>query len=320
MKLLTRLLSLFKSTDPDDPALAKALQRAADRVEPLLRQTPGWPRRYRRPIAAALRQSRRVSATIPGPVEIDDEHYARDPFVHALFGSPDEIRRILSTSRVMRDYVAAGTNDEACALLTMRRLEKHTFGIDMDGEVMRREMPQDVVWYTDHQLAGPAPSEAEARENLLWVQFDHFLERVKAGVGHLQAERDRLAHAKDLAMARLKAAESDRRAEQRQALEQVLKQLAEITETLELDHLAEVFGAVLSHPEDCLFLQPHTLVLDGMGVVRPARDQTATAASLDFMDLFERYEEPRTVVLVHCRNLCSILQDEPLTQAERWLV
>ena len=316
MGLLTRFLARFEPVGIDDSDLAEALERAAYRVEPHLKQTRGWPKRYRRPIAAALIQARRVSEAIPGPMEIDVEQFARAPFVRALFGSADDIHRILHASQAIRDYTASTLRDEVYALLSMRRVEKNTLGVESAGEIVRREVPQQHVWFTDHQLSGLAPSESEARENLLWTLFDHFLERVRVGVERLKAERDRLAREKDLALAHLRGVSSARRPELRKILDGELKQLTEITESLDLERLAEVFATVLSHPEDCLYLQEYSLALDNMGVVRP---KDPTVASLGFVDLVERYQEPRTVVLVRCRNIQPISQSERLQEARRWL-
>lgn len=309
---------LFASRRPAeaDPDLDAALDRAAARVEPRLRQTRGWPRRYRVAIAAALAQARRVAEGIPGPLELSPARYAGDPAVRALFASPEDIRRALCGSQAIRDYVAAGGGREVYALLSMRRLEKTVLGVDMSGEALRREVPQTLVWFADHRLTGAAADEAGARRALLWTLFDRFLERLAVGVERLREERERLLHEKDLAMARLHDAGQAEAAAARPALDDVLRRLGEVTQALELDHLAEVFDAVLLHPEDCLYLVEHTYVLDEMGRLRPGDTR---ASALRFVDLQERYQEPRTVLLAHCRNFRPVSQGERLREAEGWL-
>lgn len=318
MAFLNGLLTGLLAGGEQDPDLDQALERAAYRVEPSLKRSRSWPKLYRRPIRAALAQARRVAAAIPGPVTVDAQAYIHDPFVHALFASPEDIRRALCSSQVMREYIASCSTDEAYALLSMRRMDKHSLGMEDSGGVMRRDVPQHMIWFSDHQLLGPEPTLAAARETLLWTIFDRFLERVAVGIGRIRAERERLTLEKDLAQARLRAAPLERRPELRQALEKSLNDLSAANRCLENGNMAEVFGTVLSHPEDCLYLSEHSWRLDNMGLVRPEADEQ-NGNRLTFVELRERYVEARTVVLVHCHDIHPMSQSERLLEAERWL-
>jgi len=320
MTLLSRIFSfaLWGEGDKFDPEFEQALERAAELVEPHLKRSRGWPRRYLRPIAAALAQARHVAEALPGPVQIDAAHFASDPFVHALFATPEDIRRSLCSSRVMHEYVASGVATEAYMLLSMRREEKRTLGMQSAGAIVNREVPQRLVWFTDHQLFAPAPTLAGARENLRWLMFDRLLERVAQGVDRLRAERDRIAGERDHAVARLRGVDASRRPALQQAAERWLKQLGEATRCLEHDNLAEIFAAVLSHPEDCLYLREMSLRIDSMGVVC-AESGGDEVPPLVFTELIERYQEPRTVVLVHCPDIHPMTPGERLEEAARWL-
>lgn len=315
MNPFARLLRLVRD-ETADPDLEVALERAAARVEPRLIQTRGWPRNYRVAIAAALAQARRVAEGIPGPLELSPQRYASEPAVRALFATPEDIRRTLCGSPALRDYAAAGDRREVYALLSMRRMEKTVLGVDLSGSALRREVPQTLLWFTDHRLSGPAEDEAGARRALLWILFDRFLERLAVGVERLREERARLLREKDLAMARLHDAGARRETAAREALGEILRRLAEVTQALELERLAEVFDTVLSHPEDCLYLTEHTYALDEMGRLRPG---DAHATTLRFVDLLERYQEPRTVLLAHCRDFTPVSVGERLREAEGWL-
>lgn len=320
MTLFNRIFSTLLGGDGDkrDPDFEQALERAAKLVEPRLKHSRGWPRRYRRPIAAALAQARHVAEKIPGPVQIDAAHFAGDPFVHALFASPEDIRRSLCSSQVMHDYVASGRSTEAYMLLSMRREEKRTLGMENAGGVLNRDVPQRVVWFTDHQLFVPAPTLAEARQNLQWMMFDRLLERVAQGVDRLRAERDRIAGEMDHAVARLRSADPSRKPALQQAVDLWLQQLGETTHCLEDENLADIFGAVFSHPEDCLYLREQTLQIDSMGVVR-AESADGPITPLVFTELIGRDQAPRTVVLVHCPDIHPMSQIERLEEVERWL-
>ena len=80
----------------------------------------------------------------------------------------------------------------------MRRVEKSARGMDLDGDVLRRDVAQRVIDFADQQLIAPAPTENEARENLLWYLFDRYMDHVAQGLDRLRDERQRLSRGKPL--------------------------------------------------------------------------------------------------------------------------
>ncbi len=319
MGLLSRLLLRRRADRAYDPLLAEAIERAAYLVEPRLKQARGYPADFRQALAGALQQARHIAQTVPGPVDLSAASQIADPLVHALFASPEHLREVLRKSEVMRDYAAAAGRGEFHALLSLQRLEKTVLGMEMQGDTVRRDVIQRVVYFTDHELCCPAPDEAGARQKLLWTLFDRFMARVAVGVQRLRDEHARLESEKDLAVARLRNAKGAERAAHQVELDALLGQLAEIGESLDVKQLAEIFNAVLSHPRDCLTLETHALTLDRMGVIQPGPD-TPGAATLHFTDLVERYESPRTVVLVRCTEpLPPAPLVSRLEQAAKWL-
>lgn len=318
MGLFARLFHLSADSGHEDPALEQALERTALGIDPNLRRARHWPGRYRASLSRALAQARRVAQGVPGPVTLKRENWVKDPFVHTLFASADEMQRAVSASPTLRDFVAAQGGDEVHALLSLRREEKQSFGIQSSGDVLRRDVAQRTVWFTDPHFIGPAASEAEARENMLWFLFDRFLERLTVGVERLRAERERLVQEKDLAQARLRGAPPERRNSLGQSLGGLIKRLTEMGETLDPERMYEVFETILSHPEDCLYLEQHSFALDALGIVR-AESDAPDVNVVHLVDLLERYQSPRTLVLVCCRNVTPRTLADRLGEADHWL-
>ena len=107
------------------PGLLPAIERAITAVEPLLKQSGGYPEIYRKPVATALKYARSLAASVPGPVAVNRESYASDPFVHALFPSIDFIQDAFSASRALQDHRCEfPTDGKLYALMGMRRFEK----------------------------------------------------------------------------------------------------------------------------------------------------------------------------------------------------
>jgi hypothetical protein len=316
-KLLSHLCSLVIRTHDADPILDRAVERAVDRVAPRLKQFRGYPKRYRPAVQRVVARVRQLSSDVPGPVTLDAAHYSRDLFVHALFGAAKDITQLCSTPSI-HTYVTQHGRGELYALLSMRRVEKAVFGLELDGEVLRRDVAQRVNLFTDHQLIAPAPTEKEARENLLWYLFDHYMEHVAQGLNRLRDERQRLAQEKDLALARLRCVSADQLKARQQELDKLLANLGEASATLDLDYMGEVFEVVLSHPEDCLALVVQRLSLDTMGVIHADATHPGVVP-LDFVELHERDRETRTVVLVHCPQVDPISSSDRLEEARQLL-
>jgi hypothetical protein len=297
MRLLERLFRLHGQRQDWDPDLDEALERAAEKIDPRVKQTRSWPQHYRVPLAGALAQARRVAEAIPGPIELDPANYTLDPFIRALFSNAEDVRSLLGSSPALRGY----HDHHVYALLSMRRMEKRSLGFDNSGDILRRDVLQQLVWFTDHQLSGPAPSEAEARRQLLWSLYDRFLERVHIGIKRIEEDYQRLLRDKDAILARLRKATGQQQQDLQQALETTLHNLTDTNRTLEPSALADIFMAVLSHPRDCLYAEHYSLILDAMGVVQSG--DNPAARQLEFTELHERYQEPRTLVVIHSSAL-----------------
>jgi hypothetical protein len=307
-------------TDQFDPAdLDVAVARAVDAVEPRLRQIGGYPQRYRAAVACALAHARALAAQVPGPVVIDREHFVADRTVHALFGSIDAVRASLCASRAMREFVhehpLAG---EVYALLAMRRQERHALGFDLQGEVLRRDVPQTLVYFSDHTLAAPGSSEADCRDCLAWHLFDALVGQVRARIEARRVEKLRLENERDLVMARLRGAPAAEQPRQRQALEGLHAALAGLTAQLELGGLHTDFTAILAQPERHLHLEATRMMLDDMGVRRAAED-AVDGTEVCFADLRGSDAPGWTVILAHCRGLARPSLAEQMHEADRWL-
>jgi hypothetical protein len=54
------------------------IERAVTSIEPLLKQISGYPSSDRKPVSIALKFTRCLAASVPGPVLINRESYAKD--------------------------------------------------------------------------------------------------------------------------------------------------------------------------------------------------------------------------------------------------
>lgn len=301
MGLFTHLLGLDGETA--HPDLLPAIDRAVSLVEPLLKQAGGYPENYREPVATALEHARALANAVPGPVSIDREAYARDPLVHALFPSADFIHEALCASQAMWDYrrdcpIAA----EVYALMGMRRCEKVVMGMELAGEVVRREVPQHVVYFTSHTIDNPAPNEEQSRQQIAWSLFDKLAAKVAQRIDRRKQAKQEQMQQKDLLMARLHTAGADHKAALELELHATLEGLQAMVDSLELHHYLADFNAVMLNPGPHLHIEPTSMILDSMGIRRDA-GQESEGRPVVFSELIGFDRRDWTVTLIHCTNL-----------------
>lgn len=289
----------------DSPELQPAIERAVSGVEPLLRQAGGYPDAYRKPVITALKYAHNMALSVPGPVPVNLESYAKDAYVHAIFPSMDIVSDAFRASRAMQDYLREHPDtDEAYALMGMRRREKTLMGMELSGEVIQREVPQHVVYFTSHTIEDPAPSEEQARNQIAWSFFDSLVSKVAKRVALRKQEMNSQLQELDLLKARLHTADAEARPALEKELSRMLSDTQTTTRSLDLHHYLDDFKAVLLNPEQHLRLNQFAMTLDSMGIRRD-NDETAQGEPIIFNDLIGFDRRDWTVTLVHCRNVQS---------------
>jgi len=296
---------LFAHDQNDTPELLPAIDRAVVGVEPLLKQTHSYPEAFRKPVITALEYTHKLAFSMPGPVAVDLDSYARDAYVHAIFPSMELVPEAIRSSRAMQDYLREHpATDEVYALMGMRRREKSLMGMELSGDVIQRDVPQHVVYFTSHTIENPAPSEEQAREQVAWSLFDRLVNKVAKRIALRKQKMQAKVQEKDLLMARIHAANEQARPALEAELSGRLSELQTITRTLELHRYTHDFEAVLLNPEQHLRLNPTPMLLDSMGI-RRNNEGSAQGTSIIFNDLIGFDRRDWTVTLVHCRAIQS---------------
>lgn len=296
---------LFGVDRKDTPELLPAIERAVSGVEPLLKQTHKYPDAYRKPVMSALEYARHLALSVPGPVAVNLDAYARDAFVHAIFPSMDLVSEAFRVSRAVQDYLHAHPSTaEVYALMGMRRREKTTMGMELTGQVIHRDVPQHLVYFTSHTIENPAPSEELAREQMAWAFFDRLVDKVAKRVELRKQEMQAQLQEKDLLVARLHAADALARPALEKELSRMLASVQSTTSSLDLSNYLDDFNAVLLDPEKHLRLSQSSMILDSMGI-RHDGDGTAQGEPITFNELIGFDRRDWTVTMVYSRDMQS---------------
>jgi len=285
------------------PDLLPVIERAVNAVEPLLKQTGGYPDVYRAPIQSALEYAHALAARLPGPVEINRVSYAGDPLVHALFPSLESVTDALGNSLALqnhlREYPADG---EVYALMGMRRIEKAVAGMRLTGDVVQHDVMQNMVYFTSHTIESTAASETEARELVAMSFFDRLIGKVAQRIAKRKQEKQALLQEKDTLMARLHTADERSRPALQEQLTRLMNDLQSAIGALELDRYQEDFVAVLLDPVQHLHLEQTAIRLDSMGIRRNDANEHY-GETIVFDDLIGYDRRNWTVTMVHCSDL-----------------
>jgi len=187
---------LFTGADanPDEAASRQidlAIERLIDETDPRLRVVHNYHRLLHPAMESALNYIDGLVDKIPGPLDVCARAYSDDPRVKAFFANINDLHRVYSSSRQVGEFFDSLDNldtPECHALLCMRKEEKHRFGVGLIGDKVRKDVPQTLVSFGDHQILSPARDERSARR----VLQDCLLS------GLLKQARDPLVEERDL--------------------------------------------------------------------------------------------------------------------------
>lgn len=285
-----------------EKALRLAIEHVVDQINPKLRAVNGYHKKLRPAVERSLDYCASLVAQFPVPVEVNAKAWRTDPTLRAVFAAAGDMQRIYSDSQEVQDYFDRhGTLDSCYALLSMLCHERTVLGIEMDGEVMKRDVRQKAVSFTDHRVVRPAFSQPALRKELedraFEVLVSYALERITELVSSqssLQEQRQlldmqlKLAHVKSASLTPLLAAEAGEAIDiealrnQYQQTGEALEQLRTSLMTLEdyIERIAEVLGDPQAH----LRVDRVSMRLSKMNI---RLDAAASAESGDELELTE---------------------------------
>ncbi|KXB29965.1 hypothetical protein AT959_11235 [Dechloromonas denitrificans] len=317
MSLFSAVADLLKPTPPLDTDLLKALDRVAELVDPMLKHAGGFEKRLALPLQHALGYCDGLVAGLPGPIDINRKSFANDPLVHALFATADDIDQMLGRSQAVRDFLAEPSCWEAdhfYAMFAARRQQKKQLGMARIGDVIRSDVPQEVLFFSDHTLVEPCCHLETTLTGLRCKALESLLHTFHAHVAALRHEREGLRA--DVSVERahltvLRGATPGREYEVRtRHLDDLDSQLRDNAASLMPEQLLEALAEFLQAPETALRLCPVSITVDRLGVVSEQPNNDLGLQTLNFPELTARDKR------LHLAMLARISRDEALEAVE----
>ncbi|QDX82510.1 hypothetical protein B9N43_15470 [Denitratisoma sp. DHT3] len=294
------------------PPLARELESAIDHAveAPQLKVLSDYRRQLAPAVERALDYCADLVGAIPGPHAIGPAQFAADPLIHAFFGSSETIATTLARSEGVRAFLKdtpGGLEDICYGLLGMRSHQKSVMGSAMMGDVIRHDVPQTLLYFSDHTVSSLAADLDSVRRQLRQTAFDSLLRQFGRQLSAMRERRDAMTTALSTRRGTPDAGEIE------QDLERLRRQLAPESQLVAL-------ARWLAAPEQALYLKQVPRMMDRMGVLLPPESAPSNGERIVFPELAGRDRRRWTVLLVgisRAQALAAVAREE---RAHRYIV
>lgn len=253
-------------------------------TDPRIRLVPGYRKKLQDSIGSALEFTDYIVERIPRPIEISRRTFVSDPYVNAFFANIADMQAVFRRSSEIRDFLEDHWNEppaQCCSLLCMHMSEKTVTGMELSGDMLRKDVLQKAVNFSDHRVYSPAASEPDTREGLKQCLFGGLVNNALDHIMQLKLENHRLQNERSMLHARLRhLRQKAERAEQEggpvievmNAIEETSQKLKNVedamlrTNTASPQESLELVNEVFRQPDDFIQAREFQLRLNKMGI------------------------------------------------------
>jgi len=294
-------------------AVLNTVESVVDGTDSKIRLVPGYKKKLQDIILSSLEFADDLVNRIPQAIEVSDRTFVSDPYVNAFFTNITDLQSVFSHSSEIQDYLEAVHYENAgcCALLCMRRTEKTVMGMELSGNMLKRDVRQVAVSFSDHRIYSPASCESDTREGLRNCLFQGLVTNALEHImslrlaGHRLQSKRQMLHAK-LRRYQQKTSEVQQDAKATAKIAQLIEETGlELRKTEEqmletplltpqvvLEQVIKVF----SRPEDFVQTRGFSLRLNKMGI-KISDNSPEPANKLKLTEVTIGNELPRVVTL-----------------------
>lgn len=323
----------------DDATIRAAIERVVDGTDPRLRAVRRYQHKLRGAVECAIDHAVTLIDQLPPAIDASHRSFVASPQLRAAFASPDRLRETLSFSKHTRNYQQQSAGPlpaELYAVLGMERVEKTVLGIELHGDLVRRDVPQTTVSFCNQRLACLTDSEQATRRELIQRAFDSLIEVALDNLTTIRAHRRQLEqrhrellqqkagalHSARLGLDSLLESTGPNLADAGNIERQLWDLEAELGKvragSATLDHLLARIIVTLSKPDKHLRLEPVALTLDYMNIkVSPGSSRPGNA--LSFNEALLGKDRRLTVLLVRFPSSELLAPPDFFQEAQRLL-
>lgn len=263
--------------------LRQSVEEVVDIADPVIREASKYRKLLQPPVEGAMKYCSTMVDAIPGPFALSRKSYNDDPFIKALFATPDELEEVLRISPETKAFREQGHKGETIALLTMTRQEKTIFCHQQEGEICRRDVKQQAVNFIDHRLVALAANLDKTKNKLIHRGLEFLSTMAMEKITTLRARKAELQEQKQYFSAMLKILGGKAHAfemfaapdpKKRDDIRKVEQKLAEIENELSEvrrqiatpEHSLGFVKKIMGSPDESLMMESQSYRLDWMNV------------------------------------------------------
>ena len=241
--------------------------------------------RFRKKILPSVRHAMQYISglipQVPGPVDLDPGRWDEDPLLKAMFISREELTGVLKSSKALKNFFRRTNASEAFAMLVADRKEKNFFGIEKNGEIVRRDVPQKAIFFEEFKVFAPAIEVAETRLQIQHLALVTLFRKAFEKITDLQLWKEELEKQKELLEFKVKRpdisepvsvlkqadASDNQMQEALHVLSDINRKLKEIETGLDTpEHRISHLCSILKSPEQHLELKAVSYKLSRLGI------------------------------------------------------
>jgi hypothetical protein len=284
----------------DRQRIDETVERVVETTNPRLRFAPRYRARLAPAVATSLAYVHELVAAVPPAREASAAAWSNDPYMRAFFATADDIASAFSRAPDLRAHFEQNPGlAEAYAVLGMEMTERKILGMVIEGNSIRRDVPQTTVSFSDHRVRICGRTEPELRVEIERRLVDQLALQGLANIVADQSRRTEIEQERALLKARLQMHErkgTGMRASlggEAVGQEELVRLQAQIDESTRnlgslgggaqmLDHELEHIRRVLAEPAQHLYISSKRLRIDRMNVVIDAGN-TEAGTELEFL-------------------------------------
>jgi hypothetical protein len=282
--------------------IAEAVETVVDIVDPRIRVLSRYNKRLRNAVDTAWQYLDNLMENIPCDLHLSKNNFAIDPRVRVLFENLDAMLQLFAQSQNLKDFVSAHPQaDIAHLFLSMNMKEKTKFGVELDGELLKREVMQTAVAFTDHTILSPALNRQHAAQGVKCLGFSFLLKKVNQAISQSGIENRSLQDRKRQLteeIRSLKTAAHNAGTDNPLAIasmENLQRELHDVEhylaitrmETESPDHHMQCIMDILQEPQKYLTIQRQSVSINNLGI-KSEQGNTIEYAELEIPQLIKR--------------------------------
>ena len=177
--------------------IAEVVELVVDAVDPKIRVVSRYNKQLRGPVETTWHYLDGLIGLIPGDMRISKRRFGIDPRVRVMFDDLQGMLKLFNESPALTEFFQSHQQaEDSYVFLSMEKKEHNFLGMELNGDMIRRDVLRTAVTFSNHHILTPAATEQSAREGIKCCAFEGLLKKAQQIIFQSHAKRKKLEEAK----------------------------------------------------------------------------------------------------------------------------